>query len=149
MPTAKCSEVTEDPLIVLYDKNKQKACFRNPKRSKHTKHRVDGCMICDAVAADWVLSKSNCGDLIVELKGKNVEHGAKQIFQTAVYWTERKLRTGKLAGLIVARQYPRASTTIQRKQNEFAKKFFGPLRVVTSFKELDFESMLEFPKIRS
>jgi hypothetical protein len=114
------------------------------ENGRYCKIQVDGCVVKNALAADWVVSKQGIGDIIVELKGRNVEHAAKQINATATLWTDEKLRVGRLAALVVATQYPRANTMMQKAQAAFAKKFNAPLHVVTKNNEYCFEKVLSF-----
>ena len=94
------------------------------------------------MAADWVVSKCKVGDVIVELKGKDVEHATKQVVATAKLWKQKGLCQGKLAGLIVCSQYPKASTSVQKKQQAFASEFSGQLHVRTRNREYDLEQLL-------
>jgi hypothetical protein len=116
----------------------------NPDNCRYSKVKVDHCVVENAAAADWLVSKDGVGDIIVELKGRNVEHAVKQINATAALWTSEGLRVGKLAAIVVAAQYPSASTTIQKAQFAFGKKYKGPLHVVTRNSEYCFECVLSF-----
>ena len=88
--------------------------------------------------------KNSTGDVVIELKGKNVEHAVMQVFATAQYWTNNGFVSGKLAGLIVCKRYPRASPSIQRAQDKFSKSFRGPLHIVTKNYEFKFKNVLSF-----
>lgn len=139
----KCIEKTNSKKIKVQEIGR-KAVFENLTRHPHKKIRIDGCVIKNDLAADWLLSKTGIGDIIIELKGKNVEHGAKQCHATADFWTKNNYRQGKIAGLIVSRQYPHASTGIQIAQDRFRRAFRGPLRVVTGERTFNFEEVLNF-----
>src|SRR3954451_9375532 len=86
---------------IKVDELGRSAVFLNGKREKFIKIRVDGCVVKNSLAADWVLSKERVGDIIIELKGKDVDHGTRQITATAEFWTAKKFRKGKIAALIV------------------------------------------------
>ena len=140
---SKCEQVTSASKIKVEELGR-KAVFLNPTKAMHRKIQVDGCVIRDALAADWVLSKDGIGDVIVELKGKNVEHGAKQCLATAQFWSTNGLGQGRIAALIICRQYPHTDTGVQVAQDRFRREYKGPLHVVTGRYEFDFERVLSF-----
>jgi hypothetical protein len=78
------------------------------------------------------------------LKGRSVEHGADQVLATAELWTSKEHRCDRICGLIVARQYPKAATAIQVRLDRFAKRYAGPLHVVTKNDEFHLENLLSF-----
>jgi hypothetical protein len=139
-----CQTTNKDSKVKLEEKRtKTKAIFVNKNKASLTVTKFDGCVVTNDTAADFIVSKKGYGDLVVELKGKNVEHGAAQTTATAEYITREKLRQGKIAGLIVCRRYPKEDTTLQRLQLAFAKKFNGPLRTSEKI-EYDFEKCFAF-----
>jgi hypothetical protein len=140
---SECKESTTDSRVQVSERGR-KATFLNLKNDPFCKIQVDGCVVKHSLAADWVVSKNGVGDIIVELKGKNVEHAVKQVNATATLWTDEKLRVGKLAALIVSTQYPRANTVMQKAQEAFAKKFKAPPHVVTKNNEYSFQKVLSF-----
>ena len=144
MPLADCQERVDHSKIVLAE-GRRKATFLNEERRNYVKTKMDGCVVKNETAADWVLSKLAMGDLVIELKGGDVEHATKQVDATAQYLQNHNLRIGRIAALIVAQQLrPAASTTVQRAQQSFSKKFSGPLHVATSNYEFVFERVLEY-----
>ena len=143
MSCGKCRRVVSDSHVKV-EEGARKAVFLNASRDNYFTTRIDGCMVENKVAADFVVSKINVGDLIVELKGTDVTHGAEQVLATAEGVGNCTQQRGPMAGLIVCRQYPRVDTKIQRLRNTFAKKFKGPIHVVTKNTEFDFERVLSF-----
>ena len=143
MINQQCITVTTDSKIKCDDRNNRCAIIVNSEKKSYNKIRVDGCAINDGVRADWAVEKGNAA-IIIELKGKNVEHAADQVFRTAQFWTNEFSRSTYIAGLIVANQYPKSSTSIQLRQQKFAKKFRGPLHVVTKNDEFYFDKILSF-----
>ena len=107
----------------------RRAVFVNVNREVYVKIRVDGCAISHGIRADWAIELGNSA-VIVELKGKNVEEAANQIFATAHHWKITEARCQSIAGLIVGRSCPKANTRMQIKKELFAKKFGGPLHLV-------------------
>lgn len=144
MAKACCCETINHSNIKVEDSGGQ-AVFTNGERDSFTKIRVDGCEITEGPRADWALERGNdC--LIIELKGRDVERAANQIIETAVHW--RTLNpTVNLAGLIVARQYPKATSTMQIKKQRFTRDFGGPLHVLTHSPTLKFDNVFRFSGI--
>jgi hypothetical protein len=124
--------------------NGKQAVFLNPDRNTYFVIQVDGVLIQNAVACDYVVSKEKLGDLVIELKGCDVNHAVDQIQSTAKYWEEKKLREGKIAALIVCSKYPRFDTKIAKFATAFAKQYKGPLHVVTKNQEYQIERVLDF-----
>lgn len=120
------------------------ATFLNPLRGKGlVAIKVDGCVITSGVRADFAVEQGR-KVVIVELKGRDVESAAKQVSATTAHWFNSLKRCDEVAGLIIATQYPRASSTIQLKQQEFRKKFRAPLHVVCQNVEFEFDRLFHF-----
>lgn len=136
-----CTAVVTVTQVKVEEKNR-KAVFLNQEHIAHTKIRMDGCVVRNATAADWVVTKEGVGTVIVELKGKDVEHGARQVTATAQYLKDQNYAMPKVAALIVASSYPKASPTIQKSQSKFFRQFKGPLHVVTRNETFTFERVL-------
>jgi hypothetical protein len=141
--TKKCCSQVRVSKIKLDDPRSRQAVFLNPGKDLYTKHKVDQCLVSNSVAADWILSKPRVGDLIVELKGKNVEHAVDQVIATANFW-KSKGNTGPVSALIVSNEYPRSTTKIQRAQQRMLKDFQSPLHVATGNREYIFERVMSF-----
>ncbi|WP_431322549.1 hypothetical protein [Rhizobium sp. YTU87027] len=127
---------------VKVEERGRKAVFVNPQNTIHHKIQMDGCVIKNSTCADWVVTKQGVGTVIVELKGKHIEHGAKQVEATAVFLRGIGYNMPKLAGLIVGNGYPKANSTLQKFQASFRKSFGGPLHVVTKNDDFVFEKVL-------
>ena len=127
-----CCEITSVSKIKV-EEHGRKAIFSNDKGLRCRKIKVDGCVINDSKqkSADWIVSRDDVGDIIVELKGKDVDHAVKQVIATAKYWKENGYQTGKMAALVVSSQFPKVTTAVRKAQQDFAKHFNGPLHVVT------------------
>jgi hypothetical protein len=143
MSIADCQKLTKASKISVSERGRT-ATFVNEERRHYVKTQFDGCVLRETTAADWVVSKPPVGCVIVELKGKNVEHAVRQVLATAKYWLAGKLLEGRIAGLIVCARYPRVDTTVQRSQQEFTKQFKGPLHIVCRNGEYDIECVLSF-----
>jgi hypothetical protein len=85
---SKCEEINSNPKIVINDPDGGKSEFRlkNFKRIKVRIIKVDDCVIeDDSTRCDFVIEipMDNIKVvLFIELKGKNVEHGIKQLEKT-------------------------------------------------------------------
>ncbi|WP_400769580.1 hypothetical protein [Methylosinus sporium] len=142
-----CQSISNDIRVKVAGEHGRSAIFLNKSKDTFVKIRVDGCVISNSTgqkSADWIVSRPGVGDVIVELKGKNVEYAIQQINCTAKFWTNENLRAGRLAALIVAKQCPPlTSTTIQKAQTAFAREYEGRLRVVTRNDEFSFDTLLQ------
>ncbi|MBB6219990.1 hypothetical protein [Rhizobium leguminosarum] len=138
---ALCVETVTVSNVKVEEKGR-KAIFRNPLNTAHDKIQMDGCVVRNSTAADWVVTKTEVGTIIVELKGKDVEHGAQQVEATARLLKQMEYPVVQLAALIVSTSYPKASSTIQKAQQRFFRNFGGPLHVVTRNDSFDFERVL-------
>jgi hypothetical protein len=139
----KCVQDLDVSNILLGPERGRSANICNPERLPHRKIKIDGCVQWEGLVADWAVER-DIGVVIVELKGRNVEHGAKQVIATATKWIDKIGKDFKVAGLIVGRQVPAATTSIQIKKQEFARKFGGPLHVVNANCDYRFEHIHSF-----
>jgi hypothetical protein len=140
MPLVDCQETVTHSRVKFEEKGK-KVIFLNPDCGKFLRTRVDGCLKDCSPACDWVATKPNSGDVLVELKGSDVSHALEQLVSTAHYWTTKGYRAGELAALVVCSQYPRISTGIQRARLKFRRHFKAPLHVVSRNREFDIERL--------
>jgi hypothetical protein len=138
-----CLLVNKNSKVTIKENGKQ-AIFLNPERSVYFVIRVDNCVVKQAISSDYVVSKTKIGDVIIELKGMDVDHAVEQVFATAQFWADNKLREGKIAGLIVCSRKPSFDTKIQRFQAKFAQKFKAPMHIWPRNDEFVFERVLEF-----
>jgi hypothetical protein len=129
---------------VKLQERSSKVVFLNVEKVEFVKIQVDGCIVNDEIAADWVVAKSSVGDIFLELKGRNVEHAVQQVAATLRHWKNQNWFCGeKIAALIVSRQVPKASLVRKQLEN-FVKEFKCPLHVVSHNQEITFENVLSF-----
>jgi hypothetical protein len=143
MISAECVTETSVSKITVCE-NRKSATINNHERVVHRRVQVDGCVINDreTLCADWVIERDALS-VVIELKGRDVEHAAKQVIATSELWKSER-RYEKICGLIVARQYPRSSSSIQLKQQQYSRRFSGPLHIVTGNYAFDIENLLSF-----
>jgi hypothetical protein len=86
---------------------------------------MDGCLApAGTTSADWVVSKPVMVDVIVELKGRNVERAVDQIEATWRFWSRHaEHETEQIIGAwILCSEYPRASTKVARYRESFRSR---------------------------
>ncbi|MFM0391181.1 hypothetical protein [Paraburkholderia phytofirmans] len=138
-----CREDTKVSKIKLDDRGGERsATFLNKEKVKHIKIRVDGCLVKEATAADWILSKPNVGHIVVELKGSDVDHAIEQVMATAKLAEREKKDGERIAALIACTRYPKIDTKVQRGKQRFSDAHKGRLHVVTKSCEHVFEELL-------
>lgn len=133
---------------IKVEENNRKVIINNSENKTFTVTEVDGCLIKNAISCDWLVSQNETGDLLIELKGSDVQHAIKQITQTADYLKSKKLLNGAMAGLIMSAKYPRFDTSIQKGVNAFTKKYKSPLHVVCNSREFEFLNLFKFTGIQ-
>jgi hypothetical protein len=129
---------------VKVEQRGRKAVFKNTAGAAFRKIHCDGCLIKAGLSADWIVVRDGVGHLVIELKGKDVEHAMKQVHATAAVWLHQLRNGERFAGLIVANQFPKVNTVVQRQQSIFRKCFSGPLHIVCKNYEYEFQRVLEF-----
>jgi len=129
---------------ILVQENGRKATVLNKDRSVFFVIKVDGGVLVQATACDYIISKSKKADLLIELKGIDVKHAVEQISATAALWDSSGVREGAIAGLIVCSRLPnpRFSTNIQRARSSFLARYKGPLHVVDKNNKYEFDKVL-------
>jgi len=140
--TNNCTNKTHDSHVKVAGEHGRQAVIRNGNRESFIRSKVDGCMLKQQTAADWVVSKPKVGDVIIELKGGDVSHAVDQIQATLNYWNKNNLSNGKFGALVVCSKYPKVDTKIQRAKLFLASKHKTPLHVVTQNLEYDFDALL-------
>jgi len=107
-----CTEDLSDSKITV-KRDGRKATFDNPERA--TIKRIDlDCWMpsTDSLKADYILSKPGVVDVIVELKGKDIDHAVEQIIATLVKWKKSPSYSAKIGGLIVFTRCPMRAAEI-------------------------------------
>ena len=141
-----CVEITRDSRVKVAE-HASAAIFLNMKRTTIRKVRIDECVVRKGIRCDWVISKANCVDVLVELKGLDVNHAVDQLLKTIEMWRNHPLRgkNNKLAALVVCSQYPRVDTRIQRAKLTFASRYSTPLYISARGGEFNFCELATFP----
>ncbi|MBD9468002.1 hypothetical protein [Pseudoxanthomonas sp. PXM01] len=145
MTCADCRNVTKDSNVKVAE-GARSAVFKNLKKAAYHRVRVDGCLIKNKTAADFMVSCPGVGSVVVELKGTDVEHAVDQIDATLehVKGCEKLKELRPFAGLVVCARYPRFDTGLQRLTKKFVAKHKVPIHVVAKNDEFDLEKVLKF-----
>lgn len=108
--SSECIEQVRHSRIRVHDAGTGKsAVLLNLGRERVRKIRMDGCLApVGEHAADFVVSHPKIADVIVELKGRDVNHACAQVEATWAFWRSHKeYKEGHTEGaLIVCTQYP-------------------------------------------
>jgi hypothetical protein len=118
-----CIEEIRHPKVKVHDPGTgMSAILLNGKKETVRRIRMDGCLApVGERAADFVVSHPKTVDVIVELKGGDVDHAITQVEATRVFWrSHAEYKQGQTIGAwIVCSQYPRASLKIGRYRDDF------------------------------
>lgn len=136
--TKVCSLVKSDSKIKV-EENGRKAVFNNIERQDFTVSEVDGCLITDGPRADYLVSKNGSTSVLVELKGRNVEHACDQLFASLEHDNVQNLLEGKLGLLIICRKFPRFDTYVAKAKTKCARTLKAGFHVVCDKGEFDIE----------
>lgn len=133
---------------VKIEDGNQKAVFLNPERKTYFKSQVDKCLIQNKVACDWIISEDNISSVVVEFKGRDVEHALIQVEIGMNFLSSSKdLPKLKKAALIVCsgvKKTPKFNSKLQRIKTEFSKKYKAPLHIVNGTYEYEINKVLSF-----
>lgn len=138
---AKCSSTSKGSRIVVEDSGRS-ATFVNPGKKKFTSVRVDGCVIKNATASDFLVLCDK-KELFVELKGCNLKRALEQLIATMTHWDTQGFSPAgvKRAALAVCSRVPQTDGSILRLKNQIAKRYGIPLKIKSGNNEYDFDSL--------
>jgi hypothetical protein len=142
MNCPECVEAVSHSKIKCKDGSRW-AVVRNPQRSNYRKYRVDGCVIKQGIRADWVIERAGQA-AVIELKGVDTQHAADQVYATAEFWLADPDAPNDICGLIICKQFPKTTSSMQVKINKFATRFKRPLHVVTHNGQFHFAHLFSF-----
>lgn len=140
-----CVRETNDSKITLDDQRSVSAIFLNPDRVTHRRIKLDGCVLKNETACDYILEKPGVGRIAVELKGSDVRHALVQVEKGIEFMKANGMSDLKLAALIVCTKYyrhPSFTNTIQKAKNKLARDHRANLHIRKCGKDLKFDSLL-------
>ncbi len=111
-PLQACTEELNDSKITV-KRDGRRATFSNPGRAAIKRIDLD-CWIpsTDTPKADYIVSKPSFVDVIIELKGKEIDHAIEQIVATLVKWKKTLPFPKKIGGLVVFTRCPMRAAEI-------------------------------------
>lgn len=120
-----CCTLIQSHSKIQVEENGMKACFNNLERLNYTVTKVDGCLITKGRRCDYLVSKTNIASVLVELKGKSVEHAINQLLESISHPKVKPLLNSKIGCLIIASQSPSFNRFIREAQTKFARHKSG------------------------
>ena len=114
-----CTTTRTDSKIKV-EAHTRKAVFDNSERSEIKIIDVDCWLAADAgPKADRIVSKPGVVDVVVELKGKDIDHALEQVLATCTKWKDVPPFSKKIGGLIVFSRSPERSAAIDDSKKRF------------------------------
>lgn len=139
-----CCTSTRVSRVKVEEKGKQ-AIFLNQERVQFTKVRFDGCVVTNATACDWVVIRADAENILVELKGTDVEHAIFQIEAAFAYLDAAGLLLARNAALIVCSRPPRHpsfTSKLQKARSRLSQRYKAPLHVVSGNYEYEVDNVM-------
>jgi len=108
----KCIEESDGTKVTV-KANGRVATFLNPGKEKIKKIYVD-CWLksLPGLRSDFLLVNPETVDVIIELKGKDIDHAIKLILATLDHWKVLKHCSPRIGGLVVFTRSPERSATL-------------------------------------
>ncbi|MDJ0735059.1 MAG: hypothetical protein QNJ47_13505 [Nostocaceae cyanobacterium] len=131
MDIEKCSEKINHKNILVKEKKSSQITFSNPQLIEVTKIQVDDSLDIQGLKCDWLLIVNPPQfyiEIYIELKGKDVEHGLKQIKNTIKILSQNPTKCRKYCYIITTR-CPLSSPEIQNLKKKFLKTYNAVLKV--------------------
>lgn len=142
MNKSACTEMKSSSHVKVHE-NGKKAVFVNELRKIFAVTQIDNCLVKEGARADYLVSKPEVASVIVELKGKNVQHACEQIFSSMENDSVRSLIKGRCGALIVCSKYPRFDSFLMRAKSDFARKYKGGLHIASNSIVCDIENIVK------
>jgi hypothetical protein len=112
-PGSGCTILHRESKIAVSENGKT-FILLNPSRKEVNVVKIDGCMVKNDVACDWMMKPvTGSSEIFIELKGSDVGHGFKQIVATIERFSQAP-RIGRKACYIVSSRCPMRSTEVQK-----------------------------------
>jgi len=126
---AKCTTTTNGPVVVCEERGR-KMIFRNRARSNVQKIRVDGCVLCQTKACDFLVIGGSSEEHFIELKGRNVEHALEQLAATIPIL--RKSSDTTVYAWVISSESPSTQSRFQIQKVRFIKALRAKLTIRTN-----------------
>lgn len=143
-----CEQRRSDSKIV-FQENKSKITFLNPKKKEILDVKIDGCVFVDneTLRCDYLLilnteTEDTEVEIYVELKGSDISHAVKQLESTIRLMSEDVLNMKKLC-FVVSTRVPKQTTSIQKLQTYFKKNYNASFRVKNIQDTFDISTLIK------
>lgn len=146
-PIEQCMQEVSHPKITL-KANGRVATFRNPDGCLIKKVDLD-CLLAGSspTRADYVVCHPGVVDVIIELKGKDIDHAIKQIIATVAIWKGIPPFSQKLGALVVFTRCPERSATLGELKKRLLEKYDLWLEMgKNELKEYEFKTFAQTAK---
>jgi hypothetical protein len=90
-----CTEVTKVTRVKVGEKGRH-AVFLNPEKREYLKIRIDGCIIVNQTACDYLVARDDVVGVLIELKGTDLPRALKQIEETLEYLKNKKVKYSRM-----------------------------------------------------
>ena len=137
-----CTKICKNSLVKVQE-GCRSAVIVNSARLEYKVIQVDKCLAIDGPKADFVIER-NGRAIIIELKGRGVEHGATQAVATSELWLKGLKRVSVVSALIVGVMAPRARPSMLVRQSEYRRRFGTPLHVIRQNGQFEFDNIFSF-----
>ncbi|MDR6952667.1 hypothetical protein J2X65_002026 [Ancylobacter sp. 3268] len=138
----RCTQIVTHSKIKV-EEHGRKAIFENSNGDMYHVSIVDNCLITDGSRADRLVRKVGDSSVIVELKGKDVDHGIKQLMATVEHPNIRSMLESKIGFLLVCRRYPKFDYYVAKAKTEAAKKYKAGFHVVCDQRQVKIEEVVK------
>lgn len=136
-----CIEETFGSIVSVSDRNQNVvARFRNPKKLRYRKVKVDGCIVTVGRRADWIVSEVGVASVIVEIKGKDIVSACEQLMASLNDSNCIALLESRVGLLIMCTRVPSGDTKAQKLIAEIRSKGLK-LKIYTGSREFDLISL--------
>lgn len=134
-----CSDLVSHKIIKISERESSTLYINNNNQKSAYIVRYDGCSIKNKKGADFIIVNEDASSFcVIELKGRNVEEAYTQIKQTLINLSTNQIKIKK-SGVIVNKVWPKASTSLQKLQQDLAKNLNARLHAArhASSKDID------------
>lgn len=133
--------ITKTHSLVKVEQNRRAAVFKNPDHRTYKVTEVDGCLITQGMRADYLVQEEGGASVLIELKGKNVDHACEQLFASAKHSAVSSMITHGMGFLVICSKYPRFDTAVLKAKQRAAKEFRAGFHVVCDRGEFDINAI--------
>lgn len=121
MMTQDCIEKIRHKNITVKE-NGKRVNFINDDEHEFLKIKVDDCLVKSGIRSDWIVTKIDVGSVIIELKGKDIQHACEQLKATETHPSCTPFIESKRAMLVICSKYPSYDSSIAKSEEAARKK---------------------------